>query len=376
MPWNWQLSDWPHFTYDADRIVSQERQFLLKVGTACAFLKNINNEELNFFVVEMLSSEGLESSKIEGEILDRESLQASIKKHFGLSSTKKESEPEARMAKLLCDVYESFDQPLTPAMLLKWHAELFKNHSEIDWGQYRTHEEPMQIVSNQYGSSKVFFEAPPSEIVPKEMAGFIEWFNASSPTESILARAAIAHIYFESIHPYEDGNGRIGRILVEKMLARGVGQPILIAVSKVLKRRKKEYYAALERCNCTLEVGHWVEFFADVIIQAQDESIDLLNFLIEKSKMLINLSGQLNVRQEKVLLRMFSEGPSGFKGGLSAENYTTITKTSKATATRDLTDLVDKGALTKTGERRHTRYWLNLDRPRGLKKIRMGSCAD
>lgn len=364
MLWNWQLSDWPHFTYDADRIASQERQFLLKVGSACAFLKNINKEEWNFFVVEMLSSEGLESSKIEGEILDRESLQASIKKHFGLSSTKKESESESRMAKLICDVYETFDQPLTDAMLFKWHAELFRNQYGIDCGQYRSHIEPMQIVSNRYGSSKVFFEAPPSEIVPKEMAAFIEWFNASSPTEPILARAAMAHIYFESIHPFEDGNGRIGRALVEKVLAQGVGQPILMAVSKVLERRKKEYYAAFERCNHTLEAEHWVEFFADVIMQAQDESMNLLYFLIEKTKMLTNLSGQLNARQEKVLLKMFSEGPRGFKGGLSAENYTTITKTSKATATRDLTDLVDKGALTKTGELRHTRYWLNLTQTR------------
>ena len=308
----------------------------------------------------MLSSEGLESSKIEGEILDRESLQASIKKHFGLISIKKENEPESCMAKLLCAVYESFDQSLTHDALWKLHAELFKGRSDIVSGQYRTHEEPMQIVSNRYGSPKVFFEAPPSEIVPKEMKAFMDWFNASATTEPILGRAAIAHVYFESIHPFEDGNGRIGRVLVEKVLAQGVGKPVLIAVSKVLERRKKEYYAALERCNQTLEIGDWVEFFADVIVEAQDESVDLLSFLIEKSQLLANLSGRLNARQEKALLRMFSEGPCGFKGGLSAENYITITKTSKATATRDLTDLVDKGALVKTGALRHTRYWLNL----------------
>lgn len=136
------------------------------------------------------------------------------------------------------------------------------------------------------------------------------------------------------------------------------GQPILIAVSKILEKRKKEYYSALERCNKTLKVDHFVEFFADVVLQAQKESIRLLYFLIEKSKIMSALSGQLNPRQEKVMLRLFAEGLSGFKGGLSAENYIAITKTSRATATRDLSDLVEKEALKKTGELRHTRYWI------------------
>jgi Fic family protein len=192
------------------------------------------------------------------------------------------------------------------------------------------------------------------------MDAFISWFNSKSNSLSILGRAAIAHVYFESIHPFEDGNGRIGRVLVEKVLSQGIERPILVAVSKVLEKRKKEYYSALERCNKSLDVGHWVEFFADVILQAQEESMRLLHFLIEKSKMLTKLSGSLNPRQEKTLLRIFAEGLDGFKGGLSAEKYIAITKASRATATRDLADLVQKGALVKTGELRHSRYWLNI----------------
>jgi Fic family protein len=168
------------------------------------------------------------------------------------------------------------------------------------------------------------------------------------------------HIYFESIHPFEDGNGRIGRVLAEKILSQGVRQPILIAISQMLEKRKKEYYSALERCNRVLEVENWVEFFAQVVLQAHEESINLLYFLIEKSKMLNTLSGEINPRQSKVLLRMFEEGPAGFKGGLSAENYIAITKTTRPTATRDLADLVEKGALIKSGALRHTRYRLNL----------------
>ena len=192
------------------------------------------------------------------------------------------------------------------------------------------------------------------------MKEFIDWFNSTKGHESILGRAALAHVYFESIHPFEDGNGRIGRAIAEKVLSQEVGRPILIAISKMLEKRKKEYYAALEKCNRTLAVQDWVEFFAQIVLQAHEESMSLLYFIIEKSKMISSLSGQINERQTKVLLRLFAEGPNGFKGGLSAENYIAITKTTRPTATRDLTDLVEKGALVKTGELRHTRYRLNL----------------
>lgn len=368
MLWNWQRPEWPRFSYDSDQISKKERQFLLDLGGSAAFFKNLDKEDRDQFVVEILSQEGAESSKIEGEVLDRESLQSSIKRHFGLHAdtrSRSESKKESGMAQLLCDVYESYQQPLTHEMLWQWHFMLFKDQSQIDdSGKYRTHIEPMQIVSRRYDRPKVFFEAPPSVQVPHEMSLFVDWFNSTQEAESVLGRAAIAHIYFESIHPFEDGNGRIGRALVEKVLSQGVGKPVLIAVSKILEQRKKEYYAALERCNHILEVDDWVEFFSDAIIQAEKDSIRLLNFLIEKSKMFAGLSGQLNLRQEKALLRIFEEGPCGFKGGLSAENYIVITKTSRATATRDLADLVIKGALVKTGELRHTRYWLKIT-PKG-----------
>lgn len=362
MSWNWQLSDWPEFKFNPDLSLEYEKPFLLGAGSSGAYLKGIGVEEYNQFAVEILSEEGLESSRIEGEWLDRESLQSSIRRHFGLNTAqKKVPAKESGMAELICNIYESYDKPLTHEMLGQWHAQIFDGSSGLeDLGRYRSHPEPMQIVSNRYDAPQVYFEAPPSAQVPHEMEAFIKWFNGSRRKGSILARAAIAHVYFESIHPFEDGNGRIGRALVEKILSQGVGKPILIAVSKVLEKRKKEYYAALERCNRSLQVDHWVEFFSQVILQAQEESMKLLAFLVGKAKMLTALKGQLNERQEKVLLRMFAEGPDGFKGGLSAENYLSISKTSRATATRDLADLVQKGALTKTGELRHTRYALNI----------------
>jgi len=362
MPWNWELHDWPKFKFKTDNIAQKERQFLLSVGKACATLKNIDEKDSKKFIVEILSTEGLESARIEGEILDRESLQSSIKRNFGLlASRKPKTNQEYRMAKLLCEVYDTYQKPLTHEMLCAWHFELFHGHIHIeDCGHYRTHAEPMQIVSNNINKTHVFFEAPPSVKVPKEMNAFIDWFNSQNNSQSILIKAAISHVYFESIHPFEDGNGRIGRLLIEKILSQGVNKPILIATSQVLEKRKKEYYAHLEKCNRTLDIQSWVDFFVDVILQGQKQSLDLLNFLIAKTKLLTTLSGQINSRQEKALLRMFAEGLDGFKGGLSAENYIAITKTSRATATRDLADLVQKGALIKTGELKHTRYWINL----------------
>lgn len=365
MTWNWELREWPKFIYAPESIYLREQQFFLNLGESSAFLKNIDKRDYHQFIIEILSQEGEESSRIEGEILDRESLQSSIKRHFGIQcDSRKENKNEFGMADLLCSVYENFSDPLTHQMLWDWHSKLFKENSRIaDWGKYRTHSEPMQIVSNRYDRPRVFFEAPPSERVYEDMELFINWFNASNFTEPFLGRAAIAHVYFESIHPFEDGNGRIGRMLIEKMLSQVVKRPVLIAVSKILEQRKKEYYSRLESCNQSLDANRWVEFFCDAVLQAQIESMGLLSFLITKTKVFASVSGLINSRQEKVLLKMFECGPDGFKGGLSAENYISITKTSRATATRDLAELVHIGVLVRTGELRYTRYWLNLKIP-------------
>lgn len=361
MIWNWQLPNWPKFIYESTQLTQKEKEFLLRAGSGCAFLRSVTKDEKNQFIVEILSQEGLESSKIEGEILERESLQSSIKRHFGLTTeVKRGARKEESMASLLCSVYETFDRPLTHEMLLEWHSTLFKDSSIlVDIGKYRTHIEPMQIVSSRLDLPRVFFESPPSATVLHEMTLFIDWFNTTL-SAPVLGRAAIAHVYFESIHPFEDGNGRIGRILVEKVLSQGIGQPALMTISKFIEKQKKAYYDELSRCNQTLEISSWVVFFAEKILQAQKDAMRLLNFLLQKSKLLTALSGQINSRQEKVLLRMFEEGPDGFKGGLSAEKYIAISKGSRATVTRDLVDLVQKGALVKTGELKHTRYWLNL----------------
>jgi Fic family protein len=361
MVWNWQLEGWPNFIFEPSNYSQNEGAFMQASGQAQAYLCTISKEEIVQFRVEILSLEGSNSAKIEGELLDRESLQSSIRRAFGLDPLlKRESIKERGMAEALTDCYKTFGEPLDHFTLYRWHGSLFKEDRNIsDIGSYRTHSEPMQIVSNKFGSNKVYFEAPPSEVVFKEMEGFIRWYNSYKGL--ILVKAALVHLYFESIHPFEDGNGRIGRLLVEKTLSQGLGQPALIAISKTLEEGKKDYYKQLGECNHKLDSDGWIAFFSTKIIEAQKSSLDLLKFLVLKAKILSKLAGSLNERQLKVLLRMFKEGPKGFKGGLSAENYLSISKTSRATVTRDLNDLIDKGALVKTGELRYARYSINLD---------------
>lgn len=361
MLWNWQQPSWPHFHYSASQLFPIDKQFLQGSGGLLAVLNHFSEGERQQFIVQLLSTEGEESARIEGELLKRESLQSSIRRHFGLQDNRSHhriSVQEKGMAELLCQVYENYQEPLSHQMLHQWHSLLMQQRSDIEAiGSYRFHNEPMQVVSSRYDDPKIYFEAPPSHQVEKEMSVFINWFN-SSEGDSILGRASQAHLYFESIHPFEDGNGRIGRVLVEKALSQSLGHPTLIATSSVIEARKKEYYQQLAQCNKTLNIENWVLFFSEVILQAQSNSIALINFLMNQSKLMHSLVGKINERQEKVLLRIFKEGIKGFKGGLSAENYMAITKTSRATATRDLTDLVEKRALIKKGQLRYTRYWL------------------
>src|SRR4029079_8116048 len=225
----------------------------------------------------------------------------------------------------------------------------------------------MQVVSGPINKRTIHFEAPPSDRMPGEMKRFIAWFNATVPKGKnplpALTRAAIAHLHFVCIHPFEDGNGRIARALAEKALAQNLGQPSLIALAYTIERKRKDYYASLERNNKETEITSWLEYFANTVLEAQNDTIKRVDFYVAKAKFYQKHRGSLNERQAKVIARIFREGIDGFEGGLSAENYISITGTSRATATRDLQDLIEKGALTRTGELRHTRYRLSLGKP-------------
>lgn len=362
MQWNWQQRDWPHFTYKKPQFERLEKQFLQGSGVLMGAFKHLSEGDKSQLKIDLISNEALKTSEIEGEYLNRDSLQSSIRRHFGLAADKRKvSLAEQGIAELMVDLYESFSKKLTHTTLFTWHEMLCKGRTDLqDIGKYRTHDEPMQVISGPLHKPKIHFEAPPSSRVKKEMDGFIAWFNDSKNTLPPLTRASIAHLYFECIHPFEDGNGRIGRAIAEKALAQSLGHPTLIALADTIEKHKKHYYDALEKANKCNEITPWNLWFAAIILEAQEATQNRVEFLISKTKFFDTFRGQLNARQEKVVLRLFKEGPDGFEGGLSAEKYSTIAKTSSATATRDLQDLVAKGVLRKTGELRYTRYWLEV----------------
>lgn len=196
------------------------------------------------------------------------------------------------------------------------------------------------------------------------MEHFIAWFNKTAPTGGAsvpaLIRAGITHLYFVCIHPFEDGNGRIARALTEKALSQSLGVPLLITLSHTIQKNKKAYYDALGAASRSNEITAWLFYFSRVVLEAQNNTQLTIEFLIQKNKFYHVYEDRLNSRQEKVITRIFKAGLEGFEGGLSVDNYLRITGTSRATATRDLQDLVSKGALIKSGQLKSTRYTLNL----------------
>ncbi len=366
MSWNWQSPKWPVFTFNSKALEPLERDFLLRSGEFVGAFRHVGPEDQDTLKIELISDEALKTSQIEGEILNRDSVQSSLKRQFGLGQDGRAVPPAERgIAEMMADLYKNFNMPLTHDTMFAWHKMLMSGDRHINViGGYRTHPEPMQVVSNIAHEPCVHFEAPPSSKMKEEMDAFVKWFNETAPKGGRplppLTRAGIAHLYFVSIHPFEDGNGRIGRALAEKSLAQNLGHPTLIALAYTIERARKAYYNALERDNKDTAITDWLVYFGNTILDAQANTIKRVDFYVAKAKFYEKFRGTFNERQDKVIARMFQEGIDGFKGGLSAENYITISKTSRATATRDLQELVEIGALTKTGELRHTRYYLAL----------------
>ncbi len=363
MRWNWQRPDWPRFSWDKTRLRKAEEHFLLGAGVFAGAVKHLAPIDRENLTVEAIGIEAVTTSEIEGEILDRASVQSSIRKQLGLDTGARRVRPaEQGIAEMMVDLYRTFAQPLSDDILFGWHRMLVKGRADLkDIGCYHTGDEPMQVVSGALHAPKLHFEAPPSSRVPVEMATFVNWFNRTAPDGPeplpALTRAGIAHLYFESIHPFEDGNGRIGRAISEKALAQCLGYPTLTALAATILIRRRTYYDNLELANKSNEITSWLAWFAGVALEAQKRTEARVEFLIDKTRLLDRMRGQLNERQLKALLRILREGPDGFKGGMSAGNYMTITGATPATATRDLADMVEKGALVRTGERRHARYY-------------------
>jgi Fic family protein len=268
-------------------------------------------------------------------------------------------------AQLMLEVRKSFNHPLSLDMLQTWHGMLMASIRNISPGEWRKGLAPMQIVSGAYGREVVHYEAPPSSEVPREMEQFVQWYNkAVFPLKGEVAEAvlksAVAHLYFESIHPFEDGNGRIGRAIAEKALSQSVGRPVMLSLSKIIEQNKTAYYAALKEAQRSLDITAWINYFASVILEAQRDAKATVQFTLKKAQFFDQYKYQLNERQLKAVNKMLEKGADGFEGGMTAKKYTGMTKTSKATATRDLQELQVMGVFVQEGAGRSIRYQLNL----------------
>ena len=368
MAYNWQEPDWPNFTYDLDEL----SDLLIEVKEKLAWLDGLYQglpEESRFESdIELMVVEALKTSAIEGEFMSRADVMSSIRNNLGLNE-KPRLVADARaegIGKLMVEIRRTYDQALTEELFFDWHRMLLWFEKNTQVGDWRTHIEPMQILSGSMDKPKVEFEAPPSADVPKEMARFIDWFNEPAPCEEEYKKhpallAAVSHLYFESIHPFEDGNGRMGRAISEKALSQGLGRPILLSLSKTIEANTRPYYESLKAAQRSNKITDWICYFLNVILEAQVDAKLMIEFTIKKSRLFTKHENDLNERQLKVIRRMLAEGPDGFEGGMSTKKYLRITKTTRATAKRDIQQLVAKGIFSPHGGGRSTHYELVLE---------------
>lgn len=368
MNYIWGHKNWPEFHYSTTEFKEVVISFAEKLGVVNGLLMGLKEELYQEAFIELLIMEAIKTSEIEGEYMSREDVISSIKNNLKLQATVPVKDKRViGVAKLMTAIKEDLNKDLSLEMISHWHELLVGHNKNISTGKWRTGKEPMQIVSGSYGREIVHFEAPPSHEVPEEMDKFITWYhNFSSPLEDkfsiALLKSAIAHLYFETIHPFEDGNGRIGRAISEFILAKTLGVPLILSLSSVIEKNRKEYYAQLKQAQRAkkLDITEWINYFAGVILRALKDAIELIRFTLLKSKFFDEHSEKLNDRQLKVINRMLEKGMSGFEGGMTAKKYMRVTKISKSTATRDLQYLEEQQIFLKEGQGRSTRYHLNL----------------
>ena len=228
--YNWQHKNWPHFEFDDSLKEKELMDFMLKAGVLKGVVSALPNDISNETIVQIMVAEAMKTSEIEGEMLSRIEVMSSIKNNLGISANPLAKDKNIiGLSKMLIDVRNSFSEALTEKKILEWHKMLMENNKKVNAGVWRKHKEPMQVISGSVSNPTIHFEAPPSTQVAKEMKAFVDWYNHST-IKNPLIKSAVAHIYFESIHPFEDGNGRVGRAIAEKALSQGLNSPVLFSI--------------------------------------------------------------------------------------------------------------------------------------------------
>lgn len=364
-PYTWQHPQWPQFRYELEPLEPQLQAFAQKVAYLNGQLTALPKEVTVELLIDLAIAEALKTSEIEAEYFSRKDVKSSIARQLGLAAEPVTDKRTLGLGQLMLSVRQTWAQPLTEEQLFAWHLMLLGHERRLEVGRWRSHAEPMQIVSGAMGKEVVHFEAPPSARVPEEMQRFLDWFNASnqklSGAQLAPVRAALAHLHFETVHPFEDGNGRIGRAVAEKALSQGLGRPAVLCLSKAIEADRHGYYEALQQAQFNLEVTPWLTWFVKTMLTAQEMAQEMVNFVIQKARFLELHGSRLNERQRRVINRMLEEGPEGFEGGMNTRKYVGLTKAGQATAYRDMLELVTMGAFRQSeAGGRSTSYFLVL----------------
>jgi Fic family protein len=376
----WQHADWPALRVDMATLAPALDSARLEQGRLLGLLDAIGLVPAQEVARELWVQEALATAEIEGQRLDLAAVRSSVARRLGLDEAPAAANRSVDgLVDVMQDAVLHCAAPLDADRLGRWQSALFPGGTSgmqrIVVGRWREHLDPMQIVSGTLGREVVHFEAPPSQQVPAEMAQWLAWFESTRPQVGApaalngLVRAALAHVWFETVHPFEDGNGRIGRAVVDMALAQDLvaGQALqfsapIFGMARHMLAQRAAYYDALNAAQRgTCDATPWVQWFVQAFAQGCVASQAVVRQAVDKAAFRARMAGVgVNPRQAKVLERLLAAGSvelgGGFLGGLTAEKYTKLASTSKPTATRDLTDLVAKSLLQVTGQGKGTRY--------------------
>ena len=373
--YNWQQNGWPRFTYNRAHLSDELSAFADAFRKVKAALRSGQDPEL---IARTLTDEAVVTSRIEGVTVDESVVMSSICRALGVSYAPSGFAKDARaegVAEMMLDVRACWDRPVTETLLKRFHRSLLKGgDGKIAAGAFRTHREPMRVIRRLAdGTVEVRYEAPPSEAVPREIRRFLSvWKVRPDRPQDIALKAAFLHPHFESIHPFEDGNGRVGRALVAKVLSEGLGQPLVLPVSTVIARHRVAYYDEINEASRSLDWTNWAAFFIPVLTELLTDFLSAMRFVAAKRDYLTRYERHFTDRARKVILRMFEDGEQGVRSGLSAAKWMRMAKVSKPTATRELSELEKTGALAATGAGPQTRYRLTVDLGEPIEGINEG----
>lgn len=347
-----ELPGWPSFRWSQDALLHRLAAVRHRQGRLIGRMENMGFSSRTEAALNTLTQDVLKSSEIEGEILNRDQVRSSIARHLGIDigALAQADRNIDGVVEMILDATQNHVQPLTRERLFGWHTLLFpasdRRLGKIKAGVWRDDVTgPMQVVSGPFGRERVHFEAPSADRIDKEIAAFLDWFNADDNTDLVL-KAGVAHLWFVTIHPFEDGNGRIARAITDMMLARSEqSSQRFYSMSSQIRQERNVYYDGLEETQKgALEITKWLEWFLDCLGRAIDEAEGTLAIVIGKARFWeTHATVSINDRQ-RLLLNMLLDG---FEGKLTSSKWAKLAKCSQDTALRDILSMVECGVLVK-----------------------------